>query len=227
MTVDWTIPGDLLHFEKLYFISDNVVSTFWKVRDLKSNVICRCVFLVVRIHGIGQLLLLNRNPCFLLISGSEVMQVERKWHILLTIFFLLITSGQCMDNKEVKQKERRTLLDLILQVIRESQQLEKPVSRCCNSGLYSSTRDMKFSSHEKPFYVPRLDNSKLIGKLIRFIFRSWWWKHNPHFTMGDSCHWSGLCRTSYLWSFIKFGWMELFGCMLMEKLWKRKLGFPV
>ncbi|XP_047442214.1 protein ALKAL-like isoform X1 [Mugil cephalus] len=90
------------------------------------------------------------------------MQVERKWHILLTIFFLLVTSGQCMDSKEVKQKERRTLLDLILQVIRDSQQRDKPVSRRCSSGLFTSAQDMKFSSREKPFYVPRLDNSRLI-----------------------------------------------------------------
>lgn len=126
------------------------------------------------------------------------MQVERKWHILLTIFFLLITSGQCMDSKDVKQKERRTLLDLILQVIRDSQQRDKAVSRRCSSGLFTSAQDMKFSSREKPFYVPRLDNSRLIGKLIRFIFRSWWWKHNPNFTVGDSCHWSGVCYTTYL-----------------------------
>uniref|UniRef100_A0A8D0D9V2 Uncharacterized protein n=1 Tax=Sander lucioperca TaxID=283035 RepID=A0A8D0D9V2_SANLU len=98
------------------------------------------------------------------------MQVERKWHILFTIFFLLITSGQCMDSKDFKQKERRTLLDLILQVIRDSQQRDKPVFRRCSSGL-TSAQDMKFSSREKPFYVPRLDNSRLIGKLIRFIFR--------------------------------------------------------
>uniref|UniRef100_A0A3Q0RZB5 ALK and LTK ligand 1 n=1 Tax=Amphilophus citrinellus TaxID=61819 RepID=A0A3Q0RZB5_AMPCI len=94
-------------------------------------------------------------------SGSKVMQVERKWHILLTIFFLLITSGQCMDSKEDKQKEQRTLLDLILQVIRDSQQKENPISRRCSSGLFTSAQDMKFSSREKPFNVPRLDNSRL------------------------------------------------------------------
>uniref|UniRef100_A0A672YXE5 Uncharacterized protein n=1 Tax=Sphaeramia orbicularis TaxID=375764 RepID=A0A672YXE5_9TELE len=87
----------------------------------------------------------------------------KKWHILLTLFFLLITSGQCMDNKEIKQKETRTLLDLILQVIRDSQQRDKAVSRRCNSGLFTAAQDMKFSSREKPFYVPRLDNSRLIG----------------------------------------------------------------
>ncbi|KAK7889479.1 hypothetical protein WMY93_025039 [Mugilogobius chulae] len=68
-----------------------------------------------------------------------------------------------MDSKEVNQKERRTLLDLILQVIRESQQQrDKGVSRRCSSGLYTAPQDMKFSSREKPFYVPRLDNSRLI-----------------------------------------------------------------
>lgn len=141
-----------------------------------------------------------------MLSDSKVMQVERKWHILLTIFFLLITSGQCMDSKEDKQKERRTLLDLILQVIRDSQQREKPISRRCSSGLFTSAQDMKFSSREKPFYVPRLDNSRLSGKLIRFIFRFWWWRHNPHFTVGDSCQCSGQCCTPY--SRASFSWME-------------------
>lgn len=108
----------------------------------------------------------------LVFPGSKVMQGERKWHMLLTIFCLLITSGQCTDSKDVTQKERRTLLDLILQVIRDSQQREKNVSRRCITGLLTSAQDMKFSSPEKPFYIPRLDNSRLIGKLIRFIFRS-------------------------------------------------------
>ncbi|CAB1324599.1 unnamed protein product, partial [Coregonus sp. 'balchen'] len=92
------------------------------------------------------------------------MQTERKWHILLSIFLLLITSSQCMDRKEVKQKERRTLLDLILQVIGDSQWGDKPaVSRRYNSGLFPAAQEMKFSSREKPLYVPRLDNSRPIG----------------------------------------------------------------
>lgn len=185
-------------------------SNFWKVNDLKwhcwkslSHTVYVVIFLFVKIKYclscFVEILQLLCNKTYLLVfADSEVMQVERKWHILLTIFFLLITSGQCMDSKEVKQKERRTLLDLILQVIRDNQQREKPVSRRCSSGLFTSAQDMKFSSREKPFYVPRLDNSRLIGKLIRFIFRSWWWKHNPHFTVGDSCQWSGLCCTSHL-----------------------------
>lgn len=113
-----------------------------------------------------------QHICALVFPGSKVMQGERKWHMLLTIFCLLITSGQCADSKDVTQKERRTLLDLILQVIRDSQQREKNVSRRCITGLLTSAQDMKFSSPEKPFYIPRLDNSRLIGKLIRFIFRS-------------------------------------------------------
>lgn len=109
------------------------------------------------------------NICFVF-PDTEAMQVERKWHILLTIFFLLITSGQCMNSKDVKQKERRTLLDVILQVIRDSQHRDKAAARRCNSGLFTSGQDMKFSAHEKPFYIPRLDNSRLTGKLIRIIF---------------------------------------------------------
>lgn len=105
-------------------------------------------------------------------SASEVMHVERKWHILLTVFFLLITSGQCMDSKYAKQKEKRTLLDLILHVIRESQQWGKTISKHYSSGLLTSAQDMMSSSREKPFYISRLDNNRVLGKLIRFIFRS-------------------------------------------------------
>uniref|UniRef100_A0A8C7PX61 Uncharacterized protein n=1 Tax=Oncorhynchus mykiss TaxID=8022 RepID=A0A8C7PX61_ONCMY len=88
---------------------------------------------------------------------------ERKWHILLSIILMLITSSQCMDSKEVKQKGRRTLLDLILQVIGDSQSGDKPsVSRRYNSGLFPTAQEMRFSSGEKPLYVPRLDNSRPI-----------------------------------------------------------------
>ncbi|XP_028300265.1 ALK and LTK ligand 1 [Gouania willdenowi] len=91
------------------------------------------------------------------------MQLGRKCHILLTVSLLLITSGHCMGSKEVKQKERRTLLDLILQVIRDSHLRDHHVSRRCgSSGLFTSAQDTKFSSREKPYYVPRLDNRRLI-----------------------------------------------------------------
>nr|XP_043879123.1 protein ALKAL-like isoform X1 [Solea senegalensis] len=122
------------------------------------------------------------------------MQVERKWHILLTIFFLLSTSGHCMDSKEVKQKERRTLLDLILQVIRDSQQRDKPDSRRCNSGLFTSAQDMKFSSREKPFYVSRLDNSRLIEIFPRDVNMKD--KFIQHFTAGP-VKFSSECRTHF------------------------------
>ncbi|KAK2835492.1 hypothetical protein Q5P01_015976 [Channa striata] len=122
------------------------------------------------------------------------MQVERKWHILLTIFFLLITSGQCMDTKEVNQKERRTLLDLILQVIRDSQQRETPVPRRCHSGLFTSAQDTKFSSCEKPFYVPRLDNSRLVEIVPRDVNMKG--KFIQHFTAGP-VKFSSECRTHF------------------------------
>lgn len=110
------------------------------------------------------------------------MQAVRKCHILSSLFLLLISSGQCMDSKEVRQKERRILLDHILQVNGDSQWGDKPsVSSRYNSGLFPAAQDMNFSSGEKPLYVPRLDNSRPIGKLIRFIFRPWW-NCNPYFT---------------------------------------------
>ncbi|XP_077440488.1 ALK and LTK ligand 1 isoform X2 [Vanacampus margaritifer] len=119
------------------------------------------------------------------------MQVERKWHILLTFLLLFITSGQCMDNKKVRQ-ERRTLLDLILQ-IRDSQQLDKHISRRCSGGLFTSHQDLKLSSHEKPLYLPRLDNSKLIEIVPRDLNM----KHKfiQHFT--GPVKFSSECRTHF------------------------------
>ncbi|XP_037326213.2 ALK and LTK ligand 1 [Pungitius pungitius] len=121
------------------------------------------------------------------------MHVERKWHILLTMSFLLITSGQCMDTKDVKQKERRTLLDLILQVIKDSQQRDKAVSRRCSSRVFTSAPDM-FSSREKPFYVPRLDNSRLIEVVPRDLNMKG--KFIQHFTAGQ-VKFSSECRTHF------------------------------
>lgn len=121
------------------------------------------------------------------------MQVKKKWHTL-TLIILLIISGQCMDSKEVKQKERRTLLDLILQVIRDSQQQrDKGVSRRCSSGLFTAPQDMKFSSREKPFYVPRLDNSRLIEIVPRDIKMKG--KFIQHFT--GPVKFSLECRTHF------------------------------
>ncbi|XP_056895199.1 ALK and LTK ligand 1 isoform X2 [Takifugu flavidus] len=121
------------------------------------------------------------------------MQGERKWHMLLTIFCLLITSGQCTDSKDVTQKERRTLLDLILQVIRDTQQREKNVSRRCITGLLTSAQDMKFSSPEKPFYIPRLDNSRLIEIFPRDVNMKG--KFIQHFT--GPVKFSSECRTQF------------------------------
>ncbi|XP_019735764.1 ALK and LTK ligand 1 isoform X2 [Hippocampus comes] len=121
------------------------------------------------------------------------MQVERKWHILLTFLLLLITSGQCVDNKEVKQKARGTLLDLIVQVIKDSQQWDKHISRRCSGGLFTSLQDLKLSSREKPMYIPRLDNSKLIEIAPRDLNM----KHKfiQHFT--GPVKFSSECRTHF------------------------------
>ncbi|XP_071011619.1 ALK and LTK ligand 1 isoform X2 [Oncorhynchus clarkii lewisi] len=122
------------------------------------------------------------------------MQAERKWHILLSIILMLITSSQCMDSKEVKQKGRRTLLDLILQVIGDSQSGDKPsVSRRYNSGLFPTAQEMRFSSGEKPLYVPRLDNSRPIDIVPRDVNLKD--KFIKHFT--GPVKFSSECRTHF------------------------------
>lgn len=108
-------------------------------------------------------------PNLLCLLGWKAMQAERKWHILLSIIIMLITSSQCMDSKEAKLKERRTLLDLILQVIGDNQR-DKLASRRITSGLYSVPQDLKFSSREKSLYFPKQDRSKPIGKQAILFF---------------------------------------------------------
>ncbi|KAL1270082.1 hypothetical protein QQF64_032371 [Cirrhinus molitorella] len=80
------------------------------------------------------------------------------------MILLLITSSQCMDSKEVKESERKTLLNLILQVIED-----KPASRRVTSGLYSVSQDGKFSSREKTAHLPKPDNSRPIEIVPRDI----------------------------------------------------------
>uniref|UniRef100_A0A8C7EZX0 ALK and LTK ligand 1 n=1 Tax=Oncorhynchus kisutch TaxID=8019 RepID=A0A8C7EZX0_ONCKI len=122
------------------------------------------------------------------------MQAVRKCHILSSLFLLLISSGQCMDSKEVRQKERRILLDHVLQVNGDSQQGDKPsVSSRYNSGLFPAAQDMKFSSGEKPLYVPRLDNSKPIDNVPRDINLKD--KFIKHFT--GPVKFSSECRTHF------------------------------
>ncbi|CDQ75769.1 unnamed protein product [Oncorhynchus mykiss] len=107
---------------------------------------------------------------------------------------MLITSSQCMDSKEVKQKGRRTLLDLILQVIGDSQSGDKPsVSRRYNSGLFPTAQEMRFSSGEKPLYVPRLDNSRPIDIVPRDVNLKD--KFIKHFT--GPVKFSSECRTHF------------------------------
>lgn len=68
-----------------------------------------------------------------------------------------------MDSKEAKQQERQILLNLILQVVSDSQRDKPTSSRRITSGLFSVSQDVKFSSREKAAYF---SNSRPIGKLI-------------------------------------------------------------
>lgn len=99
--------------------------------------------------------------CFVRLSGWKAMRDEKRWHILLSVILLLITSSQCMDSKEVKESERKTLLNLILQVVED-----KPASRRVTGGLYSVSQDVKLSSREKTAHLSKPDNSRPVGKLI-------------------------------------------------------------
>ncbi|MCI4380505.1 hypothetical protein PGIGA_G00240820 [Pangasianodon gigas] len=54
-------------------------------------------------------------------SAEKAMQAEKRWHILLSVILLLITSSRCMDSREVTQGDKQTLLDLLLRVIREGE----------------------------------------------------------------------------------------------------------
>ncbi|KAL1023123.1 hypothetical protein UPYG_G00036670 [Umbra pygmaea] len=99
-----------------------------------------------------------------------------------------------MDSKEEKQIERQTLLDIILQVIGDSQQGDKPsISRRYNS-LFPAAQDMKFSYREKPLYVPRLDNSRPIDIVPRDIHLKD--KFIKHFTAGP-VKFSSECKTHF------------------------------
>lgn len=84
------------------------------------------------------------------------MRAEKRWHILLSMILLLITSSQCMDSKEVQQQERQTLLNLILQVVADNQRDKLASSRRITSGLFSVSQDVKFSSREKTAYFSNI-----------------------------------------------------------------------
>ncbi|XP_051760265.1 ALK and LTK ligand 1 [Ctenopharyngodon idella] len=117
------------------------------------------------------------------------MRAEKRWHILLSMILLLITSSQCMDSKEVKETERKTLLNLILQVIGD-----KPASRRITSGLYSVSQDVKFSSREKTAHLSKPDNSRPIDIVPRDI--SMKDKFIEHFTAGP-VKFPSECRTHF------------------------------
>ncbi|CAL8309942.1 unnamed protein product [Lota lota] len=123
------------------------------------------------------------------------MQVEKKCHILLAIVVLLITSDQCADGREAGSNDRGTLLDLILQVMGDSQQRDKQVSRRHSTGLFTAPQDLKLSSsREKPFYVSRLDNSRPAEIAPRELNLKD--KFIQHFTAGP-VKFSSECRTNF------------------------------
>ncbi|XP_051949665.1 ALK and LTK ligand 1-like [Xyrauchen texanus] len=106
------------------------------------------------------------------------MRAEKRWHILLSMIILLTTSSHCMDSMEVKQRERQTLLNLILQVIRDNQR-DKPASRHITSGLYSVSQDVKLSSHEKTAHMSKEDKRRPIEIVPRDTMKD---KFIEHFT---------------------------------------------
>ncbi|XP_028855838.1 ALK and LTK ligand 1 isoform X1 [Denticeps clupeoides] len=123
------------------------------------------------------------------------MQAERKWHVLLSVLLLLMTSGHCADGRDAELlAERRTLLHLILRVIGDSQR-DKPASRRVTSGLLSVSQDYRFSSRERSVYVPKEDSSRTVEVVPRDI--SLKEKFLTHFTAGP-VKYSSECTTHFL-----------------------------
>ncbi|XP_016301762.1 protein FAM150-like isoform X1 [Sinocyclocheilus anshuiensis] len=115
------------------------------------------------------------------------MRAEKRRHILLSMILLLITSSQCMDSKEVKESERKTLLNLILQVIED-----KPASRRVTSG--SVSQEVKFSSREKTPHLSKPDNSRPLEVVRRDM--SMKDRFIEHFTAGP-VKFPSECRTHF------------------------------
>ncbi|XP_051785350.1 ALK and LTK ligand 1 isoform X2 [Erpetoichthys calabaricus] len=89
----------------------------------------------------------------------QEMQARKKWHVLLGMSFLLVTSGHCANSKDSTLEERRTMQDAILEVFSDNQGARSVTRR--NSGhLYTVGQDYKFSRREKGLFIPRLDSSR-------------------------------------------------------------------
>lgn len=54
-------------------------------------------------------------------QAEKAMQAEKRWHILLSVIVLLITSSRCMDSREATHADSQTLLDLLLRVIKDGE----------------------------------------------------------------------------------------------------------
>ncbi|XP_053569115.1 ALK and LTK ligand 1 isoform X2 [Bombina bombina] len=92
------------------------------------------------------------------------MQGERKWHALLAISLLLITSS-AHGNREVREKERATLLDVIVRAIGDSNNnREKVISRRHTEGAeYSADQNnQRLSSRERTTFVTKPSSKRPI-----------------------------------------------------------------
>ncbi|KAM4689317.1 ALK and LTK ligand 1 [Discoglossus pictus] len=94
------------------------------------------------------------------------MQGARKWHALLAMSLLLITSS-VQGNSEMQLNKRRTLLDVIVQVIGDSNNNReggKMISRRYNEGATFSTDqdNQRLSSRERTALVTKSINKRPI-----------------------------------------------------------------
>ncbi|MEE6464012.1 hypothetical protein FKM82_006134 [Ascaphus truei] len=95
------------------------------------------------------------------------MQGARKWHALLALSLLLITSS-VQGNSEAEPRERRTLLDLLVQAIGDNnnnKESAKVISRRYSEGAaYSADQDNhRLSSRERTVSASKLSSRRPIG----------------------------------------------------------------
>ncbi|XP_075440529.1 ALK and LTK ligand 1 isoform X2 [Ascaphus truei] len=94
------------------------------------------------------------------------MQGARKWHALLALSLLLITSS-VQGNSEAEPRERRTLLDLLVQAIGDNnnnKESAKVISRRYSEGAaYSADQDNhRLSSRERTVSASKLSSRRPI-----------------------------------------------------------------
>ncbi|XP_062854317.1 ALK and LTK ligand 1 isoform X2 [Trichomycterus rosablanca] len=100
------------------------------------------------------------------------MQAEKRWHILLGVILLLVTSSRCLDSREGTNKGKRNLLDLLVRIIEERERI---------------------NSQEKSIHLARLDHSRPVEIVLRDV--SIKDKFIKHFT--GPVKFSSECRTHF------------------------------